>query len=312
MMNALRSLLGTGALLLVMGSQFAGAGTLRERLLERQAARMQDEAIDEEEGDAPVSLPAGIRTISDIAYGNDPLQRFDVYVPPDAHNAPVIFMVHGGGWRHGDKRAQTVVQNKVARWVPKGVIFVSVNYRLLPQAAPREQEKDIERALAVAQQRAAEWGGDRRKFVLMGHSAGSHLVALMTASMSPALPYLGAVQLDSAALDVELKMQSRHLHLYDRAFGADPAYWKAVSPLQTMTRAMPPVLAVCSSRRADSCRQAADYVAKARSFGTRASVLQEDMRHKEINEMLGTPGAYTDAVEAFLHGLDPVLAAVLR
>lgn len=310
-MRAFLTLIGT-ALLLATMPLHAEAGPLRDRLKERQAARMQDELVDE--GDEPIyaKLPDGVRVLRDIAYGPDPLQRFDVYAPPQAHDAPVIFMVHGGGWRHGDKRAQTVVQNKVARWVPKGVIFVSVNYRMLPQADPIEQAKDVGRALNFAQKTAAEWGGDGRKFVLMGHSAGSHLVALVASSMAPGVHFLGAVLLDSAALDVPQLMQARHLRLYDNAFGKDAAYWKAASPLHVLSRSMPPVLAVCSSRRALSCRQAADFVAKAASLGTRASVLQQDMTHKEINQLLGTAGAYTYAVDAFLSSVDPSWAALLR
>lgn len=46
--------------------------------------------------------------------------------------APVIFMVHGGARRTGDKAISRVVQEKVARWVPKGFVFISVNYRLYP------------------------------------------------------------------------------------------------------------------------------------------------------------------------------------
>lgn len=310
-MKVLLTLTGT-ALLLGALSPYAVAGPLRERLKERQAARMQDELFDEDDGRVYAKLPDGIRVLRDIAYGPDPLQRFDVYAPPQANDAPVIFMVHGGGWRHGDKRAQTVVENKVARWVPKGAILVSVNYRLLPQADPIEQARDVERALAFAQQKAAEWGGDARKFVLMGHSAGSHLVALVASSMRPGVHFLGAVLLDSAALDVPQLMQVRHLRLYDNAFGNDDAYWKAASPLHVLSRSMPPMLAVCSSRRTLSCRQAAAFVTKASSLGTRASVLQQDMTHKEINHLLGTAGSYTDAIEAFLRSVDPSWAALLR
>jgi len=57
----------------------------------------------------------------------------------------------------------------------------------------------------------------------MGHSAGAHLVALLTAhpaftQAEGALPWLGTVSLDSAAFDVVAVMSGRHLALYDRAF----------------------------------------------------------------------------------------------
>ena len=158
-------------------------------------------------GAAPPVARAEPRVVRNVRYGSDIRQRLDVYAPPDAKGAPVIFMVHGGGWAYGDKSARGVTANKVKRWVPRGFIVISTNYRLLPKADPLEQAKDIARAIAVAQQRVPSWGGDPGKFILMGHSAGGHLVALLNASPAlagelPITPWLGAVSIESGALDV--------------------------------------------------------------------------------------------------------------
>jgi acetyl esterase/lipase len=77
-----------------------------------------------------------VTVVRDIAYGADARQRFDVYVPRGARNAPVILMVHGGAWRIGDKRSRGVVGNKVERWAQAGIVVISVNYRMLPAVAP--------------------------------------------------------------------------------------------------------------------------------------------------------------------------------
>jgi len=98
-------------------------------------------------------------------------------------------------------------------------------------------------------------------------------------------------------------MRGRHLPLYDRAFGSDPAHWDALSPLVQLSKAAAPVLAVCSSRRAESCPHAKAFVEKARSLGGQALVQREDRSHAEINADLGTPGPYTDAVDGFLHAI---------
>ena len=66
----------------------ASAGPRRDRLEARRAARPS----------ADTPLPAGVKVLRDVAYGSDRAQRFDVYIPKDAARAPVIFMVHGGGW----------------------------------------------------------------------------------------------------------------------------------------------------------------------------------------------------------------------
>ena len=287
----------------------ASAGLLRERLAERrgmQQRNAQEEMLADDDADGiGWTLPDAVTMLRDQSYGSDRLQRFDVYKPAHAAHAPVIFMVHGGGWRRGDKAMRNVVENKVARWVPKGYIVVSVNYRMLPLALPLQQAGDVALALAAAQRSAAAWGGDPSRFILMGHSAGAHLAALLDAAPAIAMqngarPWLGAVLLDSAALDVPAIMQARHPRLYDAAFGSNPASWKMASPIDAMNAQARPFLVVCSSRRGDSCRQAKGFAARAASLGVRARVLEEDLSHQDINRQLGSPGAYTDAVEAFL------------
>lgn len=284
------------------------AGPIRDRIIEH---RLEQQARDNEDREhaEPVSLPSGVRLMSDVPYGKDSQQRMDIYLPQQARGAPVIFMVHGGAWRWGDKGATNVVQNKVARWVSEGFIFISANYRLLPKARPLEQAQDIASALAAAQGRAASWGGDSKKFIVMGHSAGAHLVALLTASPDAAFklgakPWLGTILLDSAAFDMVKIMEAKHAHLYDVVFGKNPAYWRAASPLHILSEAAIPFLAVCSTTHTDSCPWAAEFVAEAESLKVHAGVLQQDLSHKDINLQLGLEGSYTNAVESFMGGLD--------
>jgi len=287
-------------------SPAAGAGRLRALLANKQAAAAE----------APV--PAEVQRIADLPYGPDPRQRMDVYVPtglaPSAVRAPVIFMVHGGGWRHGDKAMGRVVQEKVARWVPRGFVLISVNYRLLPETPVALQERDVQAALMAAQQRAPQWGADPARFILMGHSAGAHLVALLNARATQALregawPWLGTVSLDGATMNVPARMRAPHLPLFDDAFGADPAYWVALSPFHQWTVGAPPMQMVCSTQRPDDPCQQSDAVARhVRAQGGRAEVLPQDLDHGEINAQLGRESDYTRAVEAFMASLDGVVA----
>ncbi|MGN6314609.1 MAG: alpha/beta hydrolase [Rhodanobacteraceae bacterium] len=294
--------------LFVLGS--ATAGSLRDRFMQRRGGVSQRASTD-------VTLPPNVRAQRDIVYGNDPLQRLDVYTPAQAHDAPVILMVHGGGWRRGDKAMANVVQNKLSRWVPRGFVLVSVDYPMLPQANPVQQARSVAQAIVFAQQHAAEWGGDPHRFVLMGHSAGAHLVSLISAEPSLATslgaqPWLGTVALDSAAFNVATIMRGKHFPLYDRAFGNDPSFWDSASPIVQLHSKIAPFLAVCSSRRQESCPQAQAFVDKARGYGTQARVLPEDLSHEQINETLGEPSDYTTQVEAFMASLDPAVAQLLR
>lgn len=77
-------------------------------------------------GDATVNV--------DVPYGLDGAQKYDVYLPASTSNAPIIVMIHGGAWTGGDKQANDVAEAKAGYFVSKGYIFVSLNYRLLPQS----------------------------------------------------------------------------------------------------------------------------------------------------------------------------------
>ncbi len=215
-------------------------------------------------------------------------------------------MVHGGGWRIGDKNSPGVVENKLMHWLPQGYIVVSVDYRMLPQAPVDVQAQDVAQALSYVQAHAGAWGGDPNTLILMGHSAGAHLVALL--SSNPALVtaqggdrWAGTVVLDSAALDVAHVMEQKHPKLYDDAFGNDPAYWARVSPTAQLKSDPVPMMLVCSLKRPDdSCGQSKAFADKLNALGQTAPVLPQDLTHMEVNKTLGLPGAYTDAVDAFM------------
>jgi len=267
---------------------------------------------------AAAAVPDGIKVLHDVAYGPAKLQTMDVYLPPKAKGAPIILMVHGGAWAFGDKTNPQVYENKVARWVPRGFIFVSINYPMVPDSNPVQQADDVARAMAAVQKAAPGWGGDPDSLILMGHSAGAHLVSLLNADPSRAAklgvkPWLGTVSLDSGALDVPSIMKvPNHFGFYDKAFGSDPAFWKESSPIDHLTKDGPPWLGVCNSDRPASCGPNQIYAAKATALGLTVEVLPEPMRHSEINRELGKPSGYTDAVEGFMASLDPDVNALLR
>ena len=275
------------------------AQNLRQRIAAKRAASLQPAAT-------LAALPAGARALRNVAYGSDPRQRFDVYLPAQPRHAPIILLVHGGGWAFGNKDSPGVVENKAAYWLPKGYVLVSANYRMRPDTAPLEQARDVARALAKVQQLAPEWRADPSRVVLMGHSAGAHLVALIGASNAllreaGAVRPRGVVSLDSGAMNVPEMMERRFvLPLYRRAFGDDPKDWVAASPFHQLTRDALPMLIVCSSRRRDSCPQGRALAAKAEKLGVPMSVLPEDLSHAEINKDLGKTSAYTRAVDGFV------------
>jgi acetyl esterase/lipase len=276
----------------------------QRRMLWSDAAGL--EAVDT----MPATLPPGVRVLRNVPYGGDPAQQRDVYLPAQgAQRAPVILMVHGGGWSRGDKAMRSVVQNKVARWVPRGFVLISTNARRLPGTRPIEQARDVARALAVAQARASGWGADRDRFILMGHSAGAHRVGLIAAEPAlafeqGALPWLGTVALDSAVYDVAASMNNpSHDPIFDQAFGTDPNFWNTVSPITRMRSRIAPFLAICSTVESGSCTRAQSFVDKALGYGSDAVVVQQDLIHGQINDKLGLPSDYTSQVNVFMTSL---------
>lgn len=257
--------------------------------------------------DAPW-LPDGATLLQDVAYGPDDAHRLDVYRDAaTAGPAPVLLLVHGGGWRAGDKATADIVRSKVRHWLPRGFVVVSVNYRLGDDVTPYDEAGDLAAALAHVQRHAAEWGGDPNRVVLMGHSAGANLVAQVTTS--PALqaaagvrPWLGSVALDSAAYDVPRLMAGPHQRAYDDAFGTDDALWRRASPTLNAGGEPPPMLLVCGTWPS-SCDQAAGLAAAVTGRGGEATVFRTFLGHGQINERMGAPGALTDAADAFLRRL---------
>lgn len=257
---------------------------------------------------AQAQSPARHLAVQTQAYGADPQQQIDVYAPNHQRvGVPILVMVHGGGWRVGDKAHRAVIDQKLAYWRDqRGFVVVSVNYRLLPTPV-QAQLGDVAQALRYIQQHATTWGADPQQLILMGHSAGAHLVSLLStmptwlpADQQPA-PWRMTIALDSAAYDMVALMQRPHLRLYDQAFGQHRTDWQQLSPIHQVHQAVMPMLLVCSSRRADqACQQATEFAHHAQTWGSVVRVLPVDLSHRQINQQLGRNVTYSQAVDQWI------------
>ncbi|MDB4632091.1 alpha/beta hydrolase [bacterium] len=112
-----------------------------------------------------------------IPYGNaHERQVLDIYAPKNAENLPVVFWIHGGGWQVGDK---SDVQIKPKWFNERGLVFVSTNYRLLPHVKMDTLVRDVAKSLGWVHKNVAKHGGDPSRVLVMGHSAGAQLAALL-------------------------------------------------------------------------------------------------------------------------------------
>ena len=260
---------------------------------------------------AAQALPPGM---AEMSYGRDPLQRLDLVYPPGNKRPPVVVFIHGGGWSIGDKRH--AIGAKASHFLGTGHAFASVNYRLVPNVTVEQQAADIAGAIAKLRTYAMGSNYDGERIVLMGHSAGAHLAALvgtdpryLAAVGVPIGSVKGIVLLDGAGYDVAQQMArpgNLVSGMYEAAFGKDPARQRALSP--TLHAAAPNVaswLILPIQRRADSTAQSRALAAALAKAGARARVVPvPGESHGSLNRGLGEEGDFaTGEVDRFIAGL---------
>jgi acetyl esterase/lipase len=118
------------------------------------------------------AFAAEMQVHRDLPYSEqkDRQRTLDVYAPADGERHPVVVWVHGGGWQTGDKAE---VHQQPQSFVGKGFVFVSANYRLIPDATIQQMAGDVAKAIHWVHDHAREYGGDPKAIIVMGHSAGS-------------------------------------------------------------------------------------------------------------------------------------------
>ncbi|MDE8651421.1 alpha/beta hydrolase [Novosphingobium sp. H3SJ31-1] len=256
----------------------------------------------------------------EIAYGADPRQTLSLAPATGTHGAtPLIIFVHGGGWKRGDKDNATG-RYKLPHYTGEGYAFASVNYRLVPDATVEQQAQDVADAVAALVRDAGTLGIDRQRIVLMGHSAGAHLVALVGTDPQ----YLrraglgldavaGVIPIDGAAYDVPSQMAAAGRFMgptYEQAFGTDRARQRALSPVAQATAPNAPAFLLLHVQRKDGIAQARLLEAALKRAGTpteRREFPGQGLRgHMQINRDLGNPDYPATAV------VDDWLARVLK
>ena len=255
-----------------------------------------------------------------VAYGLSPLQKGDIYRPPGMRLgdlAPVILMVHGGGWANdkGDKANAGVIANKIACWLARGYMVISINYDLWTSTngiTPLQEGQDVGLALAFFQRTAT--GGDPLRYTLMGHSAGGHLVSLVATSLpiQKAAGFFlpnGVVCLDSIydpalAIDTANKTGNKQaIELY-KPFGTDRSKWPDESPIECVAGPTGPFyLAYSTNEGPGREKQAKNFAGRVKQFGGAAQFKGYPYDHADMDSLVGQPCDLTDDVVAFIAGL---------
>jgi len=112
-----------------------------------------------------------------LAYGEGPRQKLDVYRPRHAAKAPVVVFFYGGRWQGGSRDLYPFVGAALAA---QGIVTVVPDYSIFPPARFPTFVEDAARAVRFARKSTAQWGGDPSRLVLMGHSAGAYIAAMLS------------------------------------------------------------------------------------------------------------------------------------
>ena len=246
---------------------------------------------------------------SNVPYvnGGHVRQVLDIHSPKAAKSLPVVFWIHGGGWQAGDK---TSVQIKPKAFTDSGFVFVSTNYRLLPEFTMDSIVTDIALSLAWVHQHIAEYGGDPNRLLVMGHSAGAQLAALVSidhrllkAHNVPLSAIKACVPVDGDTYDVPAIIETaetrRRVHHLPQAkfghrekFGNTPEKHRDLSAVTHIAKGknIPPFFIMHVADHPDTSAQAARLANSLKASGVTATLYgAKDSTHTRINDQIGQP-----------------------
>jgi acetyl esterase/lipase len=231
------------------------------------------------------------------------LTSLDIYAPKLAKQAPVMIMIHGGGWSNGDKKNRGLNDNKIPFFTDNGFIYVSINYRLSPAVTHPEHIKDVAEAVAWIHDNIRKYGGDKDKIFVMGHSAGAQLAALVATDDSRLKAHnkklsviKGVILLDGAGYDIPTQMKRLEFfggvlgNTYEQAFTTDETVQKDASPYHHVAKGknIPPFLLLTAGGRVASVNQSKQLAEALTKAGVKAETIDyAEMNHMTINRNFG-------------------------
>ena len=248
-------------------------------------------------------------TNSNISYIENGHERqvLDIYAPPDAKNLPVVFWIHGGGWVTGDK---SDVKLKPQWFMDQGFVFVSTNYRLLPGVDMGTLIRDVAKSFGWVQKHITEYGGDPKRVLVGGHSAGAQLAAILCTddrylkAEGVSLEVLiGCVPVDGDTYDVPAIIETAETRLrvhgfppptngHRQKFGNTPENHKDFSAVTHIARGkgIPPFLILHVADHPDTSAQAQRLGAVLKGAGIATTVFgAKETNHSKLNDNLGLP-----------------------
>ena len=215
------------------------------------------------------SLPQGVKVSKNIAYASYGKRqlRLDLFRPRGSVLVPGVILLHGGGWRSGDRSLQIPLAQHLAG---RGYAAAVIEYRLSPEAHYPAAVHDAKAAIRWMRAHASEYAIDSTRIAVSGCSAGGHLAALVgTTNDDPRFEgtcnNLGHSSSVQAIIDVDGILDFRDpaesgkdtipgkLSAGAAWFGATykerPELWIEASALFHVSKSTPPIIFINSSLR---------------------------------------------------------------
>ncbi len=189
--------------------------------------------------------------------------HLDIFRPAKPGKYPALVMIHGGGWRSGNKSMEKPMAQRIAL---KGFVTVPVEYRLSLEAKYPAAIHDIKAAIRFIKDNADKYNIDTSKIAIEGESAGGQLAMLVamtnriekfegdkngsksTSKAHAAIDVDGIVSfLMPGSLNIERKTDSPDAYWLGGIFAEKPNIWKDASPLFWVGNESVPCLFIASS-----------------------------------------------------------------
>ncbi|HVA63979.1 MAG TPA: alpha/beta hydrolase [Terriglobales bacterium] len=176
-----------------------------------------------------------VQHLPGLAYGSDPRQELDLFLP-EKHGPRLFVFIHGGGWRGGDKSHYHALGELLAGF---GYAVALPNHRLAPEHPYPAAIEDVAAAIACVLRYAPESGIRTEGMYLGGHSSGAHLAALLAVHprYRPEGEVAGVICISGV---YELSAYAAAEDYLGPVFGDDPGVWADASPLRHLHPGVPP------------------------------------------------------------------------
>jgi arylformamidase len=223
--------------------------------------------------------------VIDLAYGDHARHLIDMY-PVEGGGAPIVLFVHGGGFIAGGKDMAPPFYSNIGRYLAShGIVAACMNYRLAPDGGWPAAAEDVDLAVRWLLARAESYGGDPRRLVVIGQSAGACHVA--TWLLEPRFAGGARESLAAAALLSGFYLAQPPLtpgqHAY---FGSDADLYAARSPLSMARRLAHPVLVTIAEHDPAQLHEHGKALAAALMAAGTTVTLSELPHHNHVSPLM--------------------------